>query len=86
MPAFFRRDDSIPNGELFSFNGNLTAPFTLDSGGYLSYLDLNSTSSGWQQVTADMAHTKTQRHAGTSRGDRRRTYHAMKTLVTSTAP
>ncbi len=86
LPGFFRRDESEPAGELFSFNGKLVKPFSLDSGGYLSYIDLNSPSSGWHQVTADMKHTSTQRHAGTSRGDRRRTYHAMKTLRVSTAP
>ena len=85
MPEFFRRDE-IPPGAYLSFNGKLSAPFTLEAGGYLSFIDLSDASAGWQQLTADMAHTKTQSHAGTSRGARRRSYHNSKVLVASTKP
>ncbi len=36
----------------FDFLQKLTAPLTLTPGGYMSYLDLNSPSQGWIQVTA----------------------------------
>ncbi len=98
MPAFFRRDSSIPNGELFSFNGKLTAPFTLDAGGYLAYIDMNDPSAGWQQVMAQHPATSSgagpnarvsdpfplAKHAGTSRGARRR--NMTESVERSTAP
>lgn len=85
MPEFFRRDE-LRSGAFLSFNGKLTAPFSLDAGGYLSFIDMNDAPAGWQQVTADMAHSKTQAHAGTSRGARRRSYHNAKIMRESTAP
>lgn len=76
MPAFFRRDESTPVGELFSFNGKSLAPFSLEAGGYLSYIDMKDPSAGWQQEFAKTAnHTSRMSHAGTSRGARRRAFH-----------
>lgn len=91
-PHFFVRESSPLKGELYSFNGKLVKPFTLDAGGYLSYIDLNHYSAGWKQVTADNALgvsqdlTPVMRKAGTSRGARRRELHGKTVLRASTAP
>lgn len=51
LPAYF---DPRHRGkaESLSFKGNVTEPFSLARGGYLSYLDLSNLGKGWQQVVA----------------------------------
>lgn len=91
-PHFFVRETAPLKGELYSFNGKLVKPFTLDTGGYLSYIDLNHYSAGWKQVTASAAGVSDGLTAmrssktGTSRGARRRELHGKTVLRASTAP
>jgi len=88
-PHFFTRNQKPLNGELYSFNGKLTKPFSLDPGGYLSYIDLNHAGEGWQQITADRhlnAMSGFRGHTGTSRGARRRAGHGSQGVTLSTAP
>jgi hypothetical protein len=62
-------------GQPLSFKGNVTEPFSLAPGGYLSYLDLNHLNRGWQQVKAQGApeegRAEGQRHVGFPPGSRR---------------
>jgi hypothetical protein len=62
-------------GEPLSYKGNVTEPFSLAPGGYLSYLDLNNLNAGWQQETAQEApaegRAEGQRHVGFPPGSRR---------------
>lgn len=89
-PHFFTRNEQPTKGELYSFNGKLTKPFSLDPGGYLSYIDLSHAANGWQQVTADHSHNGALRsHSGTSRGARRRSLYNVgptREVKLSTAP
>jgi hypothetical protein len=88
-PHFFTRNRKPLLGELYSFNGKLAKPFSLDPGGYLSYIDLDNASEGWQQVTADRhlnASSGFRGHSGTSRGARRRASIDSQGLTLSTAP
>ena len=52
LPAWFEGFRTIGP---FAFKTPLTAPFSLSHGGYISFLDLNNLSQGWQQVTAKTA-------------------------------
>lgn len=62
LPSFFEAD--ISTSDPRSFRGNVTRPFQLAPGGYLSFIDLRKASRGWQQENA--------RRVGTSRGETRR--------------
>jgi hypothetical protein len=51
LPAYFS-PLFAGKGHPLSFKGNVTEPFSLAEGGYLSFLDLGDLKKGWQQVTA----------------------------------
>jgi hypothetical protein len=50
FPAYFE-SFRTPNSTQFDFGKQITAPFTLLAGGYISVLDLSNMAEGWQQVT-----------------------------------
>lgn len=52
LPQFFDPQHA-GKGQPLSFKGHVKEPFSLASGGYLSYLDLKDLGKGWQQVTAE---------------------------------
>jgi hypothetical protein len=87
LPAFFdprHRGKDIP----LSFKGNVTEPFSLAKGGYLSYLELGNLHSGWQQVTAadERSEERGRRRSGFPKGSRREriTRASLNQLVVST--
>lgn len=49
LPAWF---EGFRKTGPFDFMGHLKAPFTLNPGGYIGFLDLANLSAGWQQQTA----------------------------------
>lgn len=51
-PAFF---ESFRTTGPFDYLGLLGAPFALSPGGYMTFLDLNNLSAGWQQIMARQA-------------------------------
>jgi hypothetical protein len=51
FPAWFEPTTTAA-GTQYSFKKNVSAPFQLAKGGYISYVDLNDVSKGWQQITA----------------------------------
>lgn len=51
-PAWFEPKRNPP--QAMSFRKNLTLPFSLARGGYISFIDMSNPSLGWQQVTASM--------------------------------
>jgi hypothetical protein len=70
-PAWFESFRK-PKSTLFSFKGNVEAPFTLAAGGYIGYYDITS-GSGWQQLTArGISYLRARPQRG-SRRERRRT-------------
>lgn len=77
LPDFWR-DEGSAAGSPLSFCANVSTPFSLSSGGYLSYVDLSDPSKGWQQIFADRASKP-----GTSRGARLRAYRSGKPRVRS---
>jgi len=52
LPEYFDPQHA-GKGKPLSFKGNVTEPFSLAEGGFLSFLDLGDLSKGWQQVTAE---------------------------------
>ncbi len=72
LPTYFdprHRGKGVP----LSFEGNVSEPFSLARGGYLSYLDLSNLSAGWQQVTdaEERAVERGRRRPGFPKGSRR---------------
>ncbi len=59
-PAFF--EPSRKNAQ-FSHGKHVSAPLTMAKGGYMSYMDINSTQ-GWQQMTADSVPSSLHTHTG----------------------
>lgn len=50
LPGYF--ESSISQHQPLSFCGNVNKPFSLAPGGYMSYIDMNHYSQGWQQINA----------------------------------
>jgi hypothetical protein len=73
-PAYFESFRQ-PNSTQFDHGNKITAPFTLLAGGYISVLDLNNLSEGWQQLLANredrMSQVRSRARIG-SRRERRR--------------
>jgi hypothetical protein len=88
LPEFFdprHRGKGLP----LSFKENLTEPFSIAEGGYLSYLDLSNLGKGWQQVVgeAERAPATGRRRPGFPPGSRREriTRAMLNNLIVSTA-
>jgi hypothetical protein len=73
-PAYFESFRK-PNSTQFDHGNKITAPFSLLAGGYISVLDLNNLSEGWQQLLANredrMSQVRSRARIG-SRRERRR--------------
>jgi hypothetical protein len=67
LPAWWETSNPGP----WDFLKKLTAPFTLDAGGYMSYLDLANASAGWVQITARGMNPAERAHARPYAGSRR---------------
>ena len=52
LPQYFDPQHA-GKGQSLSFKGNVTEPFSLAKGGYMSYIDLGDLEKGWQQETAE---------------------------------
>lgn len=66
LPGWFT-PEVTPSAPL-SFCGHVTKPFELAAGGYISFVDLNQPSKGWQQVFARTEAHADRKRPGTSRG------------------
>lgn len=73
LPQYFDPQHS-GKGQPLSMKGNVSEPFYIAPGGYMSYMDLSNLGAGWQQVTdqgAPAARQVGQREPGFPLGSRR---------------
>lgn len=78
LPSYFENDITLAKSHKRSFCGHVTEPFSLASGGYMSFVDWAT--GEWSQIDASRAPGHAEKH---SRHDRRVTPHHERRLSTA---